>query len=116
MSKATKNIKLPSTLKQEPKEFESPLFQYIEKVCKSNRCRNWQSGCSLGGVEGLARMQLCMDAAILAAFNEPLPATDPKQIVEEAAAFLPDLFKSLSDKEQTPDEFPEPIGLGLRKD
>lgn len=60
-------------------------------------------------------MQLCLDAAILAAFNEPIPATDPKQIVREGLELISQMGCYVEEP-LTPDEHKPREGLGVKRE
>jgi hypothetical protein len=62
-------------------KFVSPLDDFENKVCAN--CPKHMAYCDPYSTNGVMRMQLCLDAALLAAMNEPIEKPSIGEITEE---------------------------------
>jgi hypothetical protein len=122
----------PQKFETKKPHFVSPIQKFIAANC--SQCPAYGMTCGIhtqAGIQGMTHMQACIDAALLAAFNEPAPT--PEQVLSEAAASVAQLMDSdprlkalaaqLGDGVEVhaepdqcaPDEHPTPHGLGVKK-
>jgi hypothetical protein len=107
------------TPQQEP--YINPLDTFrMQNCCKCRYLKTGECG-SPSNPAQVPKMQLCLDAAILAAFNTPVEA-DPTELVQEAFGALGDMMKkggvnlfNMDDDTAPADEHKPRAGLSVKK-